>query len=142
MSYSACSNSAILKQDAYPVGAIGSIIAPTLNTNPVASAALLQPVAAQILPEGVWLVSATLNVDSTNGAETLTGFSSVAVDSATRCRVFQNVASNGVTCVLSAVVESDGTASVTLPMTYTGSGGSTYALQAAPLSLVQFTRIA
>jgi hypothetical protein len=51
-------------------------------------------------------------------------------------------AMSGVRDSSTAIVESDGTAVITLPCNYLTSGGSTYASAASPLSIVQATRIA
>jgi len=142
MSYSACSNSALLHPDGYIAGAIGSIISPTINTTPVASGALLQPVAATTLPKGRWLVSGTLFPDSTNAGETVIGNTGIAIDATVVWRSTNASQLNGISVSLSAVVESDGTAVITIPMTYTTSGGSTYNVTAPPFGLVQYTRIA
>lgn len=142
MSYSACSNSAIYKPDSYLAGAIGSIAEPSINVNAVASAALLQPIAAYTLPEGRWMIAGTLFVDATTGGQTLTGNTGIAKDSVVFWRSQIATAADGHSVSLSAVVDSDGANVITIPMTYTTSGGSTYAVSAAPLSKVQFIRVA
>jgi hypothetical protein len=142
MSYSACSNSALLAPDAYPTGAIGATFSPVINTNAVASAALLQPVAAFILPKGRWLISGVLTIDATIGGETVVGNTAIAKDAVVFWRSQSVVAQDSVSVSLSAIVESDGTAVITLPCNYLTSGGSTYASAASPLSIVQATRIA
>lgn len=143
MSYSACSNSAIFKPDAYPRGAIGSIITPTLNFNPVASGALLQPISALTLPEGVWLLSGTLFVDASVGGQTITGQTGVAKDAVVFWRSqSDSVGSDGTSVSLSAVLSSDGTNVLTIPMTYATSAGATYGIGASPLTIVQLTRVA
>jgi hypothetical protein len=142
MSYSACSNSALLAPDAYPTGAIGSTFAPVINTVAVASAALLQPVAAFILPKGRWLISGVLTLDATVGGETLTGNTAIAKDAVVFWRSQNVTVEDSLSITLSAIVESDGTDVITLPCNYTSSGGATYSAVAAPLSVVQATRIA
>jgi hypothetical protein len=143
MSYSACSNSALLAPDAYPVGAIGSTFTPAINLNPVASNTLLQPIAQFTLPKGRWLVSGLLKIDGTVGTETLVGNAAIAVDAVVLFRwSVLTPEPDGVSVPLSAVLESDGTALITLPTTFTTSGGGTYGCLAAPLTNIQFTRIA
>ena len=142
MSYSACSNSALLHPDGYPVGAIGSVFAPPINTTPVASGALLQPVAAFILPKGRWLIAGVLTLDSTTGAETLSGNTGIAKDAVVVWRSQNVTVEDSVSITLSCVIESDGTAVITIPCNYTSSGGSTYAAIAEPLSAIQAIRVA
>jgi hypothetical protein len=142
MSYSACANSALLAPDAYPVGAIGSTFTPVINTNAVASAALLQPVAAFTLPKGKWLISGVLTLDTTVGGETLVGNTAIAKDAVVFWRSQNVTVEDSVSISLSAVIDSDGTAVITVPCNYTSSGSSTYGAIAAPLSVVQATRIA
>lgn len=142
MSYSSCSNSALYKPDAYPTGAIGSVIEPAINTNPVASAALLQPMASLTLPEGRWLIAGTLFVDATTGGQTITGNTGIAKDAVVFWRSQNATAMDGVSVALSAVVSSDGTNAITIPMTYTTSGASTYAVSASPLSTIEIVRVA
>ena len=142
MSYLSNSNSAIIHPAAYPAGAIGSIISPTINVNPVASGALLQPIAATTLPRGRWLITGTLFPDSTAGGATITGNTGIAKDAVVFWRSTNASALNGISVSLSAVVDSDGTAVITIPMTYATSDASTYLVSAPPFGLVQFTRVA
>lgn len=142
MSYSACSNSALLHPNGYIAGAIGSAVEPAINTNAVASAALLQPVAAFILPKGRWLIAGVVSIDATVGGQTLTGNTGIAKDAVVFWRSTIATAADGLSVVLSAVVDSDGTASITIPMTYATSGGATYSALASPSSKVQAIRIA
>jgi|688.fasta_scaffold12702_5 hypothetical protein len=143
MAYFACANSALLHPADYPYGAIGSIIAPAINTVAVASGALLQPVAQFVLPRGRWLVSGVLTYDASVALETLDGNVGIAKDAVVvwRWQVL-TPEPDRVSVPLSCVVDSDGTALMTLPTTMNTSAGSTYACVSSPLSLVQFTRIA
>jgi hypothetical protein len=145
MSFVSCENSAIIHPASYPAGAVGAIIEPTINTVAVASATLLQPIAQFTLPKGRWAITGTLNVVATTGGSTLTGGATgtaIAKDAVVFWR-HTNVGAiqDNISVSLSAVVDSDGTALMTLPMTYTTSAG-TYGVSASPLSKVQFIRIA
>ena len=142
MSYSSSSNSALYHPNGYIAGAIGSIISPTINVVPVASGAVLQPVAATTLPKGRWLITGTLFPDSTAGGATITGNTTIAKDAVVFWETTNAQVSNGISVSLSAVVDSDGTAVITIPMTYTTSDASTYRVTAPPFGLVQYTRIA
>ena len=141
MSYSACSNSALLAPDAYIAGSIGSIYTSVINVNPVNSGALLQPVAAFTLPKGRWLISGVLTLDSTVGGQTLDGNTGIAVNSVVVWRSQNVTLQDSISVSLSAVVVSDGTAVITIPCNYTTSAGQ-YSADASPLSVVQATRIA
>lgn len=145
MSFVSCENSAVIHPSSYPYGAVGSVIEPAINTVAVASTTLLQPIAQFTLPKGRWMVAGTLNVVATTGGSTLTGGATgtaIAKDAVVFWRSTNVEAStDNVAVSLSAVVDSDGTALMTLPMTYTTSAG-TYGVSASPLSKVQFIRIA
>jgi hypothetical protein len=67
MSYSACSNSALLAPDAYLYGAIGSIITPTILETTVASNVTTAVFTNIVLPKGVWLLTGTLEVEGAGG---------------------------------------------------------------------------
>jgi hypothetical protein len=71
MSYSACSNSALLAPDDYPAGAIGSTITPTLLSVSTASGAnytLFNPV---VIPKGVWIVCGSARFNPLTGGATV-----------------------------------------------------------------------
>ena len=142
MSYSSCDNSALIVPSSFPAGAVGHVVEPSINTTAVASAALLQPIAAYTLPKGVWAVLGTLYLDATVGAETLTGNVGIAKDATVFWRVQMNNGVDGRSVQLSAVVSSDGTNVLTIPTTMTSSGGATYGASASPLSKIQLVRIA
>ena len=143
MSFVSCVNSGSFKPASYPAGAVGAIIQPEINVNPVASNTLLQPIEQFTLPKGRWLVSGLLKIDGTVGAETLVGNSGIAVNAVVLFRwSVLTPEPDGVSIPLSAVLESDGTALITLPTTFTTSGGGTYGCLASPLTNIQFTRIA
>ena len=142
MSYTACSNSALLFPDGYIAGSIGSIYAPAVNTNAVASASLLQPIAAFTLPKGRWLCAGVLTFDATVGGQTLVGNTAIAKDSVVFWRSQNVTVEDSMSISLSAIIESDGTNVITIPCNYTTSGGATYAALASPLSVVEFIRIA
>ena len=142
MSYISCDNTPLIHPASYPQGSIGSIYTPPINSTPVASAALLQPIAAYTLPKGRWLVTGTLFVDATVGAETVTGNTGIAKDAVVFWRSIQTVAADGASVCLSAVFESDGTNVITIPMTYTTSGGATYRVSADEATAVKIIRVA
>jgi hypothetical protein len=142
MSYSACSNSALLHPDGYITGSIGSIYSPVINTNAVASNTLLQPIAAFTLPKGRWLCAGVLTLDATVGGQTLSGNTAIAKDAVVFWRSQNVTVEDSVSVSLSAIIESDGTNVITCPSTYTSSGGATYAAVASPLSVIEFIRIA
>jgi hypothetical protein len=143
MSYVSCDNSTLIHPPSYPIGSIGSVYTPPINTTPVASGALLQPMAAYTVPKGVWLVTGTLYVDANVGAETITGNTGVAKDAVV---VWRNQSSitplDSYSLTLCAVFESDGTNVLTVPMTYTTSAGSTYSVTADARSIIQVIRVA
>jgi hypothetical protein len=145
MSFVSCENSAIIHPASYPAGAVGAIIEPVINTVAVASATLLQPIAQFTLPRGRWAITGTLDVVTTNVGATLTGGATgaaIAKNAVVFWRHTNVVAiADNISISLSAVVDSDGTALMTLPMTYATSAG-TYSVSASPLSKVQFIRIA
>jgi len=145
MSFVSCVNSGIFHPSSYPDGSVGAIIEPAINTLAVASATLLQPIAQFTLPKGRWAITGTLNVVATTGGSTLVGGATgtaIAKDATVFWRSTNVEAStDNVAVSLSAVVDSDGTALMTIPMTYTTSAG-TYGVSASPLSKVQFIRIA
>ena len=141
MSYIACSSSALLPA-VYPYGAVGSVITPAINVTPVASTTLLQPIAQLTVPRGRWLVAGTLFVDATVGGQTITGNTGVAVNAVVGWRSQNVTGTDGLSISLSAVIDSDGTALLTIPMTYATSGGATYGVSASPLSKVELIRIA
>lgn len=140
MSYRSADNSALIVPLSVPFGAVGSIIEPTINTVAVADQTLLQPIAAYTLPKGQWLIQGTLYVVPASG--TLTGNTGIAKDATVFWRSAIVTASSGYSVSLSAVVSSDGTAVMTIPMTYDTSAGANYSVSASPLSKVQFIRIA
>jgi hypothetical protein len=142
MSYSSCSNSALIHPEGYISGAIGSIYEPAVNTVAVASGALLQPMAAFTVPKGRWLVAGVLTLDATTGAQTLAGNTGIAKDAVVFWRSQNVTVEDSISISLSAVFESDGSNVITIPCTYTSSGGSTYGALAAPLSKIQFIRLA
>jgi hypothetical protein len=142
MSYLSSVSSALIFPDGYLTGSVGSIISPAINSTAVASAALLQPIAALTLPKGRWLLSGVITLDATVGAETLTGNLGVAVDAVVVWRSQNVTAMDSLSVSLSTVIASDGTNVVTIPCTYTSSGGATYQAIASPLSSVSFIRIA
>ena len=142
MSFRSADNSALIVPLAFPYGAVGSIIEPTINTVAVADNTLLQPIAALTLPKGQWLIQGTLYVAPVTGGQTLTGNTGIAKDATVFWRSQIATASAGYSVSLSAVVDSNGTAVITIPMTYDTSAGSTYAVSASPLSKVQFIRLA
>jgi hypothetical protein len=142
MSYSSCSNSALLAPAGYIEGAIGSILTPAINTVAVASAAVLQPIASTILPKGRWLVAGVLTIDATAGGQTLTGNVAIAKDAVVIWRSQNVTVADSLSISLSCIVDSDGTNAITIPSTYTTSGASTYSALASPLSAVQIVRIA
>lgn len=142
MSVISCDNSALVFPSSYPYGAVGSVIEPTINTVAVADAALLQPIASLTLPKGVWAIQGTLYVAPVTGGQTLIGNTGIAKDAVVFWRSQIATASAGYSVCLSAVVSSDGTNAITIPMTYDTSAGSTYGVSASPLSKVQLIRIA
>ena len=145
MSYISCEGSALIPVVLPPTNsttAVGSIITPTINVNPVASGALLQPIPATTLPAGRWMVSGIISCDATAGGQTLTGNMGIAKDAVVGWRFTQGTAIDSLSMVLSYIVDSDGTAVITLPTTLTTSGGATYNALASPSSVVQFIRLA
>lgn len=142
MSFVSCDNSALVIPASYPIGAVGYTFEPSINLTAVASAALLQPMAAYTLPKGVWAVTGVVSVDATVGGQTLTGNTGIAKDAVVVWRSANATAADGVSVSLSCVVSSDGTNVLTIPMTYTSSGAATYGAAAAPLSKIQITRVA
>jgi hypothetical protein len=146
MSFVSCENSGIIHPASYPLGSIGAIITPAINTVAVAGSALLQPIAATLLPQGRWVITGTLDVNATTALATLTGGATgtgIAKNAVVFWRSSNTTAiADQISITLSGVVDSDGTALITIPMTYATSGGSTYGVVASPLSVVQFTRVA
>ena len=142
MSFVSCDNSALVVPSAFPYGAVGSVITPTINLTPVASTTLLQPIAQLVVPKGVWMLTGTLFVDATVGGQTVAGNTGVALDATVFWRSQNVTVADGLSVSLSAVFSSNGANLLTIPMTYTTSGGATYGVSASPLSKVQLTRIA
>lgn len=145
MSYVSCEGSALIPVGLPPansITAVGSIILPAINTVAVASGALLQPIASLTLPKGVWVLSGTLFVDASVGGETIVGNTGIAKNASVFWRSQNVTVADGLSVSLSAVLSSDGTSALTIPMTYTTSGGATYGVSASPLSVVQLTRVA
>ena len=143
MSYISCVNSVILPERDYPVGSIGSVIAPTVNLVAVASNTALQAIPDTVLPEGVWLISGILFFDAVTGAQTLTGETSISIDGISRWRSSNPLsAEDGLSITLSYRVISNGADVLSIPSVYTTSGGANYGLSTQPLSVVQCVRIA
>lgn len=142
MSYRSADNSALIVPLSFPAGAVGSIVEPSINTVAVADGALLQPISAYTLPKGRWLIQGTLYVAPVTAPQTLNGNTGIAIDASVIWRSQIITASAGYSVSLSAVVNSDGTNVLTIPMTYDTSAGSTYGVSASPLSKVQLVRIA
>ena len=142
MSYRSADNSALIVPLSFPAGAVGSIVEPAINITAATDNTLLQPIAAYTLPKGQWLIQGTLYVAPVTAGQTLTGNTGIAKDATVFWRSQIATASAGYSVSLSAVVSSDGTNAITIPMTYDTSAGSTYGVSASPLSKVQFIRIA
>lgn len=152
MSFISCEGSALIPAVLPPSGstlAVGSVIKPPINLVAVASGALLQPIAGYVLPKGVWLISGTLFVDATVGGQTVSGNTGIASAVAPAVGVVfwrskNATGTDGVSISLSAVISTDGSLTITIPMTYTTSGGATYAVTNTDTftSTVEFTRIA
>lgn len=142
MSVISCGNSSLVYPSTAPAGAVGSVIQPTINTVAVADNTLLQPIAALTLPKGVWAIQGTLYLAITTAGQTAIGDTGIAKDAVVFWRSQIATQSAGYSVCLSAVVSSDGTNVITIPMTYNTSAGSTYGVSASPLSNVQFVRIA
>ena len=71
MSYSACSNSALLAPADYIEGAIGSTITPTLLSVSTASGAnytLFNPI---VIPKGVWVICGSARFNPLTGGATV-----------------------------------------------------------------------
>lgn len=145
MSYISCEGSALIPAVLPPSGstlAVGSVIQPPINVNPVASGALLQPIAQLIVPKGVWMITGTLFCDATVGGQGVTGDTGIAKDAVVFWRSPTPGLTDSATITLSAVFSSDGTNALTIPMTYTTSAGATYDVAPSPRSVVQLTRVA
>lgn len=143
MSYSACSNSAIYKPDAYPRGAIGSVIIPTLNTG-VAKASLAAEEAFTpiTLPEGVWSLTGCLQTTATGGNTLVYTTAQCRLDGATnqgRLDVFG--ATQALGFPISFTVVSDGTNVVDLNIICETSAGN-WSIAAGVFSLLKLVRIA
>lgn len=142
MSVISCGNSSLVFPSTAPAGAVGSVIDPTINTLAVADNTLLQPISALTLPKGVWAIQGTLYVAPVTGGQTLIGETGIAKDAVVVWRSQIATQSAGYSVSLSAIVSSNGTNVITIPMTYNTSAGSTYGVSASPLSKVQFIRVA
>ncbi len=142
MSYRSADNSALIVPLSFPAGAVGSIVEPAINTTAVADNTALAPIVAYTLPKGQWLIEGTLYVAPVTAGQTLTGKTEIAKDATVVWRSQNATASSGHSVSLSAVVSSNGANAITIPMLYDTSAGSTYGVSAAPLSNVQFIRIA
>jgi hypothetical protein len=144
MSFVSSVNSALIHTD-YPLGAVGAIITPAILTVAVATGVVNPVIAPTLLPQGRWAITGTVNVDATTGAATLTGGATgttIAKNTVVFWRATNTTAvADNIAVPLSAVVDSDGTAVIAVSMTYAVSAGN-YQASAAPLSLVQFIRVA
>lgn len=143
MSYISCVNSALIDPVSYPVGAVGYVNIPVINTTAGASGATIQAIAGYTLPKGIWAVFGTLFVDSVTGGQTLLGVTQIAKDGVVFWRN-QNPATveDGLSVSLSAVLSSDGTNVLTVPVNYTTSGGANYGISASPATIIEIARIA
>lgn len=145
MSFVSCDASLLLPPEppiSYPVGSIGYIYKPTINNTPVASGATIQPITAYTLSKGVWLVSGAIFIDAVTGGQTVNGGTDVFKDGISEYRVQNPVSGqDGLSVIINAVIQSNGSNVITIPMTYNTSGGSNYKVNSAD-SNIKITRIA
>ena len=144
MSFVSCDNSALIVPASFPYGAVGSTIAPTINTTLTNSGATLQTFPSFTLPKGVWLASGILWFDAVTGGQTLNGHVVLQSSGVAVWRWNQTSQTDGASVVLSCMINSDGTKVMTLPATFTTSGGSQFGASNINTGnlIVQFTRVA
>lgn len=143
MSFASSSNSALYDQPSYPVGAVGSIIVPSLNTAQVASAANLNVLSSSTLtvPYGRWVITGAISLDASAGGQTLNGYTVISRDGVSVYQV-ENVAQTDSTTVpLSYSFSSDGTNVLAVTANYATSGGSTYGLKGNNINSIQLMRV-
>ena len=144
MSYSACSNSALLAPSGYIEGAIGYSFTPVLSTGVNVNSGVQASAFTDItLPKGVWLLSGTLQVDATGGT-IAAGYAQVEKNGAAVTQVNFFTPEQYISFCLSVVVVSDGNDTIGLNVEASTSGGAQWELGAgSPTScLINITRIA
>jgi hypothetical protein len=146
MSYSACSNSALLAPSGYIEGAIGYSFTPVISTAVLTnSAATLVAFPDITLPKGVWLLSGTLQIDVPGGQTIASGsYAQVEKNGVAVTQVNFFTPESYFSFCLSVVVVSDGNDTIGLNVDVTTSAGGQWELGAGspPACLLNITRIA
>jgi hypothetical protein len=145
MSYSACSNSALLAPSGYIEGAIGYSFTPAIDTAVLTNSAVALAAFTDItLPKGVWLLSGTLQIDVPGGQTIASGYAQVEKNSVAVTQVNFFTPESYFSFCLSVVVVSDGNDTIGLNVAVTTSAGGQWELGAGspPACLLNITRIA